>query len=55
LYYTGKQLLLPEHLLSPLASLASDKLLRGVNKVVEMIIKYFFNIIEHNRMKNIKF
>jgi len=39
LYSTGKQLLLPDHILSPMASLASDKLLPGVNKVEEMVIK----------------
>jgi len=55
LYSTGKQLLLPDHMLSTMASLASDKLLPGVNKVEEMVIKYFFNIIEHNEMQSIKF
>lgn len=55
LYSTGKQLFLPDHMLSPLASLASDKLLPGVKKVEEMVIKHFFNIIEHNEMQSIKF
>ena len=55
LYSTGKQLLLPDHMLSPLASLASDKLLPNVNKVEEMVIKYFFNTTEHNGMQSIKF
>jgi hypothetical protein len=55
LYYTGKHLLLPDHMLSPVASLASDKLIPSVKKLVEMINKYFFNIVEHNRMQNIQF
>jgi hypothetical protein len=54
-YSSGKQLLLPDHTLSPLASLASDTLLPSVNKVEDMIIKYFFNITEHNGMQSIKF
>jgi hypothetical protein len=33
LYYTGKQLLLPDHMLSPMASLASDKLIPSVKKL----------------------
>jgi hypothetical protein len=44
MYSNGKQLLLPDHMLSPLTSLASDKLLPSVNKVEERVIKYFFNI-----------
>jgi len=55
LYSTGKQLLLPDHMLSSLASLASAKLLPSVNKVEEVVIKYFFNMTEHNRMQSIKF
>jgi len=43
LYSTGKQLLLPDHMMSPMASLGSEKLLPSVNKVEEMVIKYFFN------------
>jgi len=54
LYSTGKQLLLPDHMLSPMASLASAKLFPSVNKVEEVVIKYFFNIIEHNGMQSIK-
>jgi len=54
LYSTGKQLLLPDHMLSPLASLASVKLLPSVNKAEEVVIKYFFNIIEHNGMQSFK-
>jgi hypothetical protein len=42
-------------MLSTLTNLASNKLLPSVNKVVEMVIKYFYNIIEHNRMHSIKF
>jgi hypothetical protein len=55
MYSTGKQLLLLDQMLSPLTSLACDKLLPSVNKVEEMVIKYFFNIIEHNVMQSIKF
>jgi uncharacterized protein (DUF2249 family) len=55
LYSTRKQLLLPDHKPSPLASLASDKLLPSVNKVDEMVINYFFNITEHNGIQSIKF
>jgi hypothetical protein len=55
MYSTGKQLLLPDHMLSPMASLTSEKLLPNVNKVEEMVIKYFFNVIEHNGMQSIKF
>lgn len=55
LYSTRRQLLLPDHMLSPLASLATDKLLPSVNKVDEMVIKYFFNITEYNGMQSIKF
>jgi hypothetical protein len=55
LHSTGKQLHLPDHMPSPLASLASAKLLPSVNKVEEVVIKYFFNMTEHNRMQSIKF
>jgi hypothetical protein len=54
LHSTGKQFLLPDHMLSPLASHESAKLLPSVNKVEEVVIKYFFNIIEHNGMQSIK-